>query len=103
MSYLERVLIYGRLGKCPELKYTKKSEPVCFFTLADNANSSTEPNWHNVIVWGKQAEQCQVFLKKGSPVFVRGRIVERSFKSKSGEIKSFKELNADYVGIIHNH
>lgn len=103
MTSQDKVLIYGRLGKNPELKYTKKSEPVCFFTIADNPNNSSHPRWHNVIVWGKQAEQCQVFLKKGFPVFVRGRILERSFESKTGEIKQFRELSADSVGIIHNN
>lgn len=98
MSGARQILIYGRVGKEPELKYTRKLEPVCHLTVAENIQDQEKPNWHKVIVWGKQAETCQVMLKKGGSVFVRGRIVEREFKNEQGEIKKYKEVNADLVG-----
>lgn len=98
MSSTNQILIYGRVGKEPELKYTRKLEPVCHLTVAENIQDQEKPSWHKVIVWGKQAETCQVMLKKGGFVFVRGRIVEREFKNEQGEIKKYKEVNADLVG-----
>ncbi|PIP96125.1 MAG: hypothetical protein COV37_07700 [Bdellovibrio sp. CG11_big_fil_rev_8_21_14_0_20_39_38] len=94
-------LLYGRLGKNPELKYTVKSEPVCTLSIAENIEGSASPIWHNVIVWGKQAEDCPVFLKKGSEVFVRGRINIKQNKSKDGTFQKLVEIRAFSIGFTN--
>lgn len=98
MNQQERILIYGRLGKNPELKYTLKQEPICFLAVAEQIEGDEKPKWHNVVVWGKQAEQCSVYLKKGIPVFVRGRNQTRDYTNKEGEKKLYTEFKADSVG-----
>lgn len=95
----DKKLFFGRLGKNPELRYTRKQEPVCYFTLAENIHEG-KTIWHKVIVWGKQAEHCSVFLKKGLPVFVRGQINRNEYEGSSGEKKINIELKAEHVGFI---
>jgi single-strand DNA-binding protein len=102
MNAQKRLLIMGRLGKNPELRYTAKQEPVCYFTMASNIDGTDQALWHNVIVWGKQAEACSVNLKKGAPVFVQGQINRREYTNREGEKKTYTEFKADTVGFIHD-
>lgn len=92
------VIIYGRLGKNPELRRTKKDKPFCTFTLAEQVDGEENPRWHNIVMWEKESEHWAKVLEKGSAIFVRGRIKERSFTSENGEGKIYKEINADAVG-----
>jgi single-strand DNA-binding protein len=101
MNNLQRILVLGRLGKNPELKYTQKQEPVCYFSLAVNAEKSEVTKWHNIVVWGKQAESCSMYLKKGNFVFVQGQIISREYTNKQGEKKAYTEFKADTIGFIH--
>lgn len=100
MNDQREVTIYGRLGKKPELRQTKKDKPFCIFTLAESITNSEEPRWHNVVMWEKESEHWASVLEKGMPVFVRGRILDREFKNKNGEIKKYKEVNADAIGLV---
>lgn len=88
----------GRLGKNPELRYTKKSEPVCSLSVAVNKKSEEQPDWKRVVVWGKQAENCNLLLKKGNEIFVQGRIKRRSFTDREGQKRIAEEYNARLVG-----
>ncbi|MBI2519461.1 MAG: single-stranded DNA-binding protein [Bdellovibrio sp.] len=99
MEGSNRILIYGRLGQKPELRYTGKGEAVCNFSVAENIEGAETPKWHKVVVWGRQAELCFAQLDKGSQVFTRGRNVECVFKTKEGQDKKYTELRADLIGI----
>jgi single-strand DNA-binding protein len=70
----QSVIFVVNLGKNPELKYTKNQKPFCNFSVAVNGENENEPIWERVVVWGKQAELADVQLKKGSKVFVQGRV-----------------------------
>jgi single-strand DNA-binding protein len=98
MNGTNKRIVFGRLGKNPELKYTKEQTPVCTFTLAENTEGREAPNWHNIVVWGKQAEQCNLYLKKGLPIFVHGQKHTRDYTNRKGEAKQFSEFKADTVG-----
>ncbi len=93
------ILIHGRLGQNPDLRYTKKQEPVCVFSIAENIPGNDDPHWHRIVVWGRQAEYCSTILKKGAPVFVRGQKVTRSYVDKEGQQKGVEEIQAQLVGI----
>tara|TARA_Y100000031_G_C8013906_1_gene289375 strand:+ start:290 stop:601 length:312 start_codon:yes stop_codon:yes gene_type:complete len=93
---IAKVTLFGRLGTDPELKYTKNSKAICKFSVAVSINKN-EVDWKNVVVWEKQAEDCQLFLKKGSQVFVRGRMKESSYE-KDGRPTKYIEVVADTVG-----
>jgi len=94
----EKKIIFGRLGKNPELRYTQKQEPTCNFTVAEESEIEGRPHWHNVKVWGKQAEHCNLYLKKGLPIFMRGQNQIREFTTSEGEKKSVTEFKADFIG-----
>lgn len=78
MNSNQQVLFLGRLRKNPELRYTRKQEPVCRLSVAVPMEGSDKPYWHKVVVWGKQAELCQVFLGKGTQVFVQAGNIQRT-------------------------
>jgi len=100
MNNVEQITFFGNLGADPELKYTQKQEPVCHLSIAEDVPDKGKPIWHKVVVWGKQGERCKVHLKKGSPVFVRGRILEKEIQAKDGR-KTIKEVNAISVGFLN--
>lgn len=94
------VTIFGRLGANPELKYTQKGEALCSFSIAENIAGFEKPNWHKVVVWGKQGEDCNLHLRKGKPVFVRGQNIEKEFETQDG-LKKVVEVRAEIVGFPH--
>lgn len=96
-----QVLFIGRLGQNPELRYTRNQEAVCRLNVAVPVEGSEKPYWYKVVVWGKQAELCQVFLGKGIQVFVQGHRTFREHQLESGEIKKYEEITADKVGFIN--
>lgn len=93
-------ILYGRLGKNPELRYTPKQEPVCYFSVAEIVSDQEKPNWHDVVIWGKQAELASVFLKKGCKVFVRGQNREREYRTIEGRTKRRSSFIADDLGFL---
>jgi single-strand DNA-binding protein len=89
---LNKVLLIGRLGQDPEIRYTPSGMPVVNFSLAtgdsyvDRAGKRQErTDWHHVIVPGKLALTCSEYLKKGLQVFVEGRLRTREWGSRVNE------------------
>ena len=91
-------IFIGRLGVKPELRYTKKQEPVCSLSVAVNRQGKEKADWKRVVVWGKQAELCNLYLKKGNEVFVQGRKEVKFYDGKNGEMKTYEEFNARLIG-----
>ena len=73
---LNKVMLIGRLGRDPESKITQSGKSVCTFTLATDTGygDNKKTDWHNITVFDKAADNCAKFLRKGSPVYVEGRI-----------------------------
>lgn len=93
-------LFMGRLGREPELMYTRIGlKPVCH--LAVGINDADKTVWKKVVVWGEQAELCKTHLKKGQSVFVQGRIHEASYVDKAGLNKKYLEVRSDLVGFTN--
>ena len=93
-------LFLGRLGKNPELKYTKNSKAICKFSVAIEKNKQ-DVDWENVVVWEKQAEDCNLFLKKGAKVFVQGERQIKEYRNQEGDLKKYEEINAIHVGFLN--
>lgn len=91
-------LFVGRLGKEPELRYTKQQKAICLLSVATINEIEEKTIWHKVAVWGKQAELCKVYLKKGAEVFVQGRNQVKEFTTSDGEVKRYEEINASLIG-----
>jgi single-strand DNA-binding protein len=98
MNEVNRVLLAGRLGQNPDLKYTKKGEAICIFSIAENVAGIDQPRWHKVVSWGKLAEASSVHLRQGNLVFVQGRKLTREYQNTSGEIRKTEEFKADLIG-----
>lgn len=98
MNSGNRILIAGRLGKNPELKYTREQNPVCYLALAKSAQDEGKPKWHKIVVWGEEAELCNLYLKKGSFLFVQGQNKQITFVNQDGETKSYFEVKAEKLG-----
>ena len=91
-------IFMGRLGVKPELRYTTKHEPVCALSVAVDRKDIEKPIWKRVVVWGKQAELCNLYLKKGHEVFVQGRMQLREYHDSEGRKRSVMECNARLIG-----
>jgi single-strand DNA-binding protein len=107
MANLNRVFLMGNLTRDLELKYGKNGQPVTNIRLAVNRAYTTQTGekkeevcFVNVVVWGKQAESCHTYLKKGSSVFVEGRLQNRNWETEDGQKKSLLEVVADRVQFL---
>lgn len=96
---LNKVFLIGRLTGDPQLRSTQGGQPIATFSVATNrtwinkaGQKQDEAQFHNVVVWGKQAEIVSRFLKKGSTVMVEGRIQSRSFVDKAGQNRTVTEI-----------
>jgi len=100
MPALNRVQLIGRLGKDPESKYTPSGKKVAHFSLAVSQRWKTGPEtkeyteWVNIEAWGRLGEVCQEYLKKGSLVYLEGRLKTEKYEDKGGETKYFTKVVA---------
>ena len=81
MSSLNKVMIIGRLGRDPEMRYTQAGKPVCSLNVAtdegytnDRGEKVDKTEWHKVVFWDRQAETCSQYLAKGSKVAIEGKL-----------------------------
>ncbi len=106
MASMNKVFIMGRLGFDPELRYTPGQVPVVTMRIATTENWSKDgqrqeqTEWHRVIVWNKQAENCAKYLTKGRSVFVEGKIQTRTWEDKTGQKRYTTEINASNVQFL---
>jgi len=99
---VNKAILVGRLGRDPETRFTSNGQAVCNFTLAtdesykDRAGERQKrTEWHRIVVWGKQAEIAQQYLRKGSLVFVEGRIQTRQWDDREGQKRTTVEIVAN--------
>jgi single-strand DNA-binding protein len=105
---VNKVILVGRLGQAPEVKYTPGGAAVATLSVATSENwqdkngqKQERTEWHRVIVWGKLAELCGQYLAKGRQVFVEGRIQTRSWDDKaSGQKRYATEVVASTVQFL---
>ena len=91
MSSLNKVMLIGRLGRDPEVRYTQGGNPVATFSIAtserwkDNGgNPQEKTNWHNIVMWNKLAEVAKRFLSKGALVYLEGKLTTRKWQDQNG-------------------
>jgi single-strand DNA-binding protein len=100
MPALNRVQLIGRLGKEPESRFTPNGKKVAHFSLAisqrrKSGNETKEyTEWVNVEAWGRLGEVAQQYLKKGSLVYIEGRLKTDKYEDKGGETKYFSKVIA---------
>lgn len=88
---MNKVILIGRLGKDPEMSYTPAGLAVTKFSIAVNHYSKSQTGerqeetwWYNITSFGKQAETCNSYLKKGSKVYIDGRLTPRKYTDRNG-------------------
>lgn len=98
---VNKVILVGRLGRDPETRYTGGGQAVANFTLATDSSykdrsgeRQKRTEWHRIVVWSRLAEICQQYLKKGSLVYIEGRLQTREWEDKSGQKRTTTEVVA---------
>lgn len=101
MSSLNKAMIIGRLGADPEVRYTQSNTAVATLSVATterykdrNGEQQESTEWHRVVAWGRLAEICQEYLKKGSLAYFEGPIQTRQWEDKDGQKKYTTEIKA---------
>lgn len=104
---VNKVIVLGRLGQDPELRYTPTGNSVCNFSLATSENwtdksgqRQEKTEWHRIVVWGKLAELCNQYLGKGRQCYVEGKLQTRSWDDQQGNKKYTTEILASTVQFL---
>ena len=104
---VNKVILIGNLGSDPELKYTPSGAAVTNFNVATNevwndkdGNKQERTEWHRVVLWRKLAEIAGEYLKKGSKVYLEGRLQTRSWEDKDGVKRYTTEVVADNMTML---
>ncbi len=107
MRSVNRVVLMGHLASDPTFNETPSGTAISNFPLVTNrewknseGEKQEEASFHRVVAWKKLAENCEKFLKKGSAVYVEGRLSHRKFEDKEGQMKYFTEVVAETVNFV---
>ena len=99
---VNKVILIGRLGKDPELKYTASGTPFCRFSMATDESWNDKgtgerqerTEWHNIVVWDRLAEICNQYLTKGKLVYIEGSLQTREWDDQEGNKRRTTEVRA---------
>ena len=104
---LNKVMIIGRLGRDPELRYTQSGSPVASLRIATDESYTDKDGqrvdrteWHSVVVFQRSAENCNQYLRKGSLVYVEGKLTTRKWQDQNGQDRYTTEIRADRVQFL---
>src|SRR6476659_2243606 len=104
---VNKVILVGNLGKDPEVRFTQTGSAVANFSIATSEQGNDRDGkrqerteWHNIVVWGKQAESCGQYLAKGRQVFVEGSIRTRQYDDKEGNKRYITEVIGQRVQFL---
>lgn len=104
---VNKVILVGRLGQNPEVRYTPSGAAVANFSIATNeawtdkqGQKQERTEWHRIVVWGKTAELCGQYLTKGRQAYIEGRLQTRQWQDKDGQTKYTTEVQAQTVQFL---
>jgi len=104
---VNKVILVGNVGKDPEVRYLDSGVAVAKFSFATsetyknkNNEKVTNTEWHNIVLWRALAELAEKYIKKGSQLYIEGRIKTRSYDDKDGNRKYITEINGDTVQLL---
>ena len=108
MSGINKVILIGRLGSDPEIRYTPSGVAVANFSVAtseewkdkDSGEKKERTEWHRIVAWRRLGEICGEYLSKGKQVYVEGRIQTRSWEDKDGNKKYTTEIIANDIQFL---
>lgn len=103
---VNKVILIGNLGRDPEVRYTQQGTAVANFSLATTERQKVKgewedvTEWHNIVVFGKSAENADKYLSKGSQVFIEGRIQTRKWQDREGKDRTTTEIIANAIQFL---
>jgi single-strand DNA-binding protein len=104
---VNKVILVGRLGQNPEVRYTPSGAAVANFSVATNESwtdksgqKQEKTEWHRVVVWGKLAELCNQYLSKGRQAYIEGRLQTRQWQDKENQTRYTTEVQAQTVQFL---
>ena len=104
---LNKVMLIGNLGNDPEIRYIKSGNAVVNLSIATSESRKSasgdwedHTEWHKVVMWGKLAETCKDYLRKGSKVFIEGRLQTNSWEDKDGKKNYTTEVVGAYMVML---
>lgn len=107
MSGVNKVILIGNLGKDPEVRTLDNGSKVANFSLATSESYKnkegqkvTETEWHNIVLWRKLADIAELFLNKGSKVYIEGKIKTRAWDDKDGNKRYTTEIMGDSLTML---
>lgn len=108
MDGVNKAIVLGRLGKDPELKYTPSGVAVANFSVAtseswkdkETGEKRENTQWHRLVAWRRLGEVCGEFLKKGSLVFIEGKMETRSWEDQDGNKRWTTEVIAQKMQML---
>jgi len=107
MAGVNKVILVGNLGKDPEVKHLDNGVAVANFSLATTENYKnkegekvSQTEWHNIVLWRGLAEVAEKYLKKGSSVYIEGKIKTRKWEDKDGNTRYNTEILADNMTML---
>ena len=107
MAGVNKVILIGNLGRDPELKYLEGNVARVNFSLATsdsykdkNGNRVEQTEWHNIVMWRGLAESAEKYLKKGTQVYIEGKLQTRQWNDKEGHKRSTTEIVAESYVIL---
>lgn len=103
---INKVILIGNVGKDPEVKHLDKGVSVAKFSLATSETYKkdnqkvTNTEWHNIVAWRGLAEVAEKYVKKGTPLYIEGKIRTRSWDDKDGNKRYTTEIVADTMQLL---
>ena len=110
---LNKVMLIGNVGRDPNVRYLEGNNPgnqgrkVATFTLATSEryrdrNGETRENteWHNIVAWGQPADVCERFVRKGTQLYIEGKLHTRSYEDKQGRTRYITEIWAEAMEML---
>jgi single-strand DNA-binding protein len=104
---LNKIMLIGHLGKDPEMSYTPSGVAVTKFTLAvsrtfksQSGERQEETEWFNIVAWRQLAETCNTYLRKGSKVYVDGRLKQRKYTDREGAQRTAIEVEINEMEML---
>ncbi|MFT4879133.1 MAG: single-strand DNA-binding protein [Flavobacteriales bacterium] len=108
MAGINKVILLGNLGRDPEIKHLPSGVAVCSFSIAtsesytdkQSGEKRTNTEWHNIVLWRKLAETAEKYLRKGSQVYIEGKIRTRSWDDEGGQKRYATEVVGDVMQLL---
>lgn len=104
---LNKVMLIGNVGKDPEVRHLESGATTASFTLATterykdkNGETKEQTEWHNIVCWRSLADIVEKYIRKGSQLYIEGRIRTRSYTDRDGNTRYITEINADNLQML---